>query len=159
MTSYVAGLLGIVLLGVIIELLLPDGQMNKFIKGIYSLYVIFVLISPITAFISSGFTFSGFFTSIEFVIDTDYLNSIYISTDLELTTYLLESLYDEGISGVEIEISHITDEFSYTINEIVVNIKNLSIITDEPHINRYTVIIDAIKKYLYVEEEQILFNE
>ena len=45
-------LVAVVLLGVLVELLLPAGQMSKYIKGIFVVLLLLVLLSPLPTFLS-----------------------------------------------------------------------------------------------------------
>ena len=40
-TQYVVSIIGIVFLGVLVDVIMPDGEMNKFIKGMFSLLAMF----------------------------------------------------------------------------------------------------------------------
>ena len=48
--QWLLGVVGVVLLGVLADVLLPRGQMSKYVKGIFSVLLIFVLLSPIVTF-------------------------------------------------------------------------------------------------------------
>ncbi len=43
MSAWLLSIVGVVSLGVLIELLLPEGENSKYIKGIFSVIVIFVI--------------------------------------------------------------------------------------------------------------------
>ena len=43
-------MVGVVLLGVLADVLLPKGQMSKYVKGIFSVLLIFVLLTPVVNF-------------------------------------------------------------------------------------------------------------
>ena len=47
MSGWLIGIVGVVSLGVLIEVLLPEGENSKYIRGIFSIIVIFVIISPL----------------------------------------------------------------------------------------------------------------
>ena len=46
-SSWIMSIAGIICLSVIVELVLPDGQLNRYIKGIFSFIILLVIISPI----------------------------------------------------------------------------------------------------------------
>ena len=50
MTPWLLSIVGITVCGVLIELLLTDSPMSKFIRAIYSFFILFVIIQPIPAF-------------------------------------------------------------------------------------------------------------
>ena len=51
MSSYLLSLLGVILLVVLVDAILPSGNISKYISGIFAIVVMFVIISPIINFI------------------------------------------------------------------------------------------------------------
>lgn len=47
MQAWIASIVGIVVLGVLIEIILPEGESRKYIRGVYGLIVVWVLVSPL----------------------------------------------------------------------------------------------------------------
>ena len=47
--GWLLGVVGVVLLGVLVDVLLPQGQMSKYVKGIFAVLLLFVLLTPLTA--------------------------------------------------------------------------------------------------------------
>jgi stage III sporulation protein AF len=48
--GWLLGVMGVVLLGVLADVLLPKGQMSKYVKGIFAVLTMFVFISPVVRF-------------------------------------------------------------------------------------------------------------
>ena len=48
--QWLLGVVGVVLLGVMADVLLPRGQMSKYVKGIFAVLLIFVLLTPVVSF-------------------------------------------------------------------------------------------------------------
>ena len=49
--TWIISVVGVILLSVLTDVLLPEGQMNKYVKGIFSILLIFVIIAPLADFI------------------------------------------------------------------------------------------------------------
>ena len=47
MTGYILSVLGIIIAGVLIDVIIPNGTICKYVKSIYSIFVVAVLINPI----------------------------------------------------------------------------------------------------------------
>ncbi len=47
MSGWIASIVGIVLLGALVEILLPDGDSRKYIRGVYGLIVVLVIVAPL----------------------------------------------------------------------------------------------------------------
>ena len=54
--NYILSIVGIVILGVIIDIMLVEGQMQKYIKSIFVIFVIFVIIAPIPNLMKTDFS-------------------------------------------------------------------------------------------------------
>ena len=52
-SGYILSIVGIILLGVIVDLVLIDGQVKKYVKSIYVLFIIFTLVAPLPKFIDN----------------------------------------------------------------------------------------------------------
>lgn len=46
MSAWLLSIVGVVSLGVLIEIIMPEGEHSKYIKGIFSLIVVFVIVAP-----------------------------------------------------------------------------------------------------------------
>ena len=49
--TWIISVVGVILLSVLTDVLRPEGQMNKYVKGIFSILLIFVIIAPLADFI------------------------------------------------------------------------------------------------------------
>lgn len=47
--AWIISIVGVICLGVLLEIVLPEGKTAKYVKGAFSLLVIFVMISPLPA--------------------------------------------------------------------------------------------------------------
>ncbi len=47
MSGYLISIIGVVMLGVLVDLVLPSGQMNKFVKSMFGIFTILIIISPV----------------------------------------------------------------------------------------------------------------
>lgn len=45
--AWIIGIVGVICLGVLLEIVLPEGQTGKYVKGAFSLLVIFVIVAPL----------------------------------------------------------------------------------------------------------------
>ncbi len=75
------GIVGVVSLGVLIEIVLPEGENTKYIRGIFSIIVIFVIVAPLPKMMKGDF-FKDFVTDDggNIQIDEDYYQSVKDST-------------------------------------------------------------------------------
>lgn len=58
MNAWILSIVGIICLGILLDIVLPTGQMSKYVKGFFSLLCMFVIIAPIPAFLTGEWTIS-----------------------------------------------------------------------------------------------------
>ncbi len=157
MSRYVLSILGIVLLGIIIDVIVPSGNISKYIKSVFSIFVVAVIISPVVKFISNK---NG--------IKLDYNN---YELDKELVEYIYEKRVDNEENKIEIHLKDagfaevdINIEYSINNNQIeylscCVNLENLVISADKQHINKYEFIKGIVKEFTNLTEEEIVIYE
>jgi stage III sporulation protein AF len=105
-SAWVLSIAGVITLTVLLDILLPEGQMNKYVKGICSIVTIFVVVSPLPSLVSRdyGANLSDFGDGTT-VIETDerFLNGFYESGRKRAEASLSEYLSANGFAvGAEI---------------------------------------------------------
>ncbi len=160
------GLIVAIIISVIIELLIPEGNNKKYVKVVVGVYIIFVTINPILKLIDYDFTFENIFD-----LETQEA-SINLDTDIK----------DVYILGIEETVKKEIEDLGYNVNSVIVrvdknyeNIESIEISVTEKEgntINVDPVIIgdnikpkikyDDITKFLVenylVDKEKIIFR-
>lgn len=147
--SWLLGLVGITLLSVLVDILLPEGQTNKFIKGIFSILVVFTLITPIIKLKNADFDFSTIFAQNQISVSESFLQK---ANDREVEK-LGESLESElSKNGIKIEklVLNVKDG---NIN----NIENVSVKTTQTE--KSETIKEIISNRLSIDESLIIVYE
>ena len=54
-SNWILSIAGIICLSVIVELIMPEGQLNRYIKGVFSFIVVFVIVLLLTSWASPIF--------------------------------------------------------------------------------------------------------
>ena len=157
MAGYILSILGIVVAGVLIDIIIPSGTISKYIKGIYSIFVVAVIITPVVKFLSKSHDFSIKYE--EYSVNNNLLEYIYSMRATSLETNIENLLKDEGFSGVDIKILFSIENNELKYNSCNVNLKNMEISADKQHINKYEYIMEIIKKNTNLTKEEIIINE
>ena len=121
MSAWLIGIVGVVSLGVLIEIVLPEGENSKYIRGIFSIIVIFVIVSPLPKLLKGDFVkeFTGNGDSALIEIDEDYYQSIRQEIHNTIITGLREELSANGYGEVEFEITF-DDGYAYAVEKVTV---------------------------------------
>ena len=157
MSGYILSVLGIVLAGVIIDVILPSGSINKYIKSIYAIFVVAVLINPVVKFLTKGGGFK--FQYDEYNLNGNLLNYVYNNRVENLENKIETKLNDNGFKNIDIKINYSIKNNELTINSCTANLKNMVIDSDKQHINKYEFIKEAIKEHTNLTDEVIIFYE
>ena len=157
MAGYVLSVLGIVVAGVIIDVIIPSGQINKYIKSIYSIFVVAVLLSPLIKIVNGSKKIE--FTYTNFEMDQSLIEYINEQKVENLQKTISQNLYENGFKNVDILINYSINDNIITYNSCIVNLKNLAIDDNVQHINKYEFIKDTIKSTVDLTEEEIKIYE
>lgn len=159
-TGWILSVLGVSILGVLVDIILPNGEMQKYIKSIFSILIVFSLIVPLLNIDINNLNFDNLiYNNASVELDNNYINSFNTQYKILLENNCEQLLEANGFSGVSVEIDMIMENNSFEIKKVELNLKNLVINQNEVHINKYTEMRNCITKYLDVKEDMVVFNE
>ena len=147
--SWLLALTGVILLSVLVDILLPSGQTNKFIKGIFSILIIFVILTPLLKLKNNDFSFSGLFDSGTIEVDETFIRNTKIRQ------------YEQK----EREIKEVLKNYEITVEELVItfdskDINNITSVTVRTKNKEQTSTIKRIiGGILSVDEQYIIVYE
>lgn len=100
MSGWVLSVTAVICLTVLLDIIMPDGQMKKYVKGIVSIIVIFVIITPLASIAVGEFDL----TKGNITIDSDMLDTLESTSDRYRETQLEAMFSDDDITAdVKIE--------------------------------------------------------
>ena len=129
-SAWLLSIAGVILLGVLCEFILPEGQMNKYTKVIFSFITLFVIIYPLPKLLGREIDFSSLFLGNENSIQEDYLYDVNVSKLNALHDDLLANIEEEGVNKVRISISANVMSESLEIHEIFVDLRDIEFSQD-----------------------------
>lgn len=95
MSGWVLSVTAVVCLTVLLDIIMPDGQMKKYVKGIVSIIVIFVIVTPLASLAVGKFDL----TKGNITIDSDMLTSLESTSDRYRGIQLEGMLSEDGITA------------------------------------------------------------
>ena len=99
MAAWVLSIVGIVSIGVLLDIIIPEGEINKYIKGIFSIVTICVIIAPLPKIIDKNFDITDYFgTESSIAVDERFVEEV---NGERVAETMLKS---NGIDGVKVEI-------------------------------------------------------
>ena len=157
MSGYVLSIVGIIFAGVIVDVIIPAGSTAKYIKSIYAVFVVAVLILPIINFINNN---KGFVLEYdEYEVNEKLLNYIYSNRVETLEDNISNGLKSNGLENIDIEINYSIENEDLVMLTCTINLKNLVINENFTHINKYDYIKKVVKDYIDLSDEEIIIYE
>lgn len=156
---WVLSIAGMCVLSVLVELILPDGQTRKYIKAIFSFFVIIVIVSPLPKLVKNGVDLDSIIAGDNIGIQEDFIYQLNRNKLDSISLNIENELKEQGIDGVKILLSANIFSSKLEIEAVFVDLFELVIPDDKQHINTHEIIIKTIKKHIDIEEENIVFNE
>lgn len=94
-------IVGVICLGVLLEIVLPEGQTAKYVKGAFSLLVVFVIVSPLPTILGAEWSLENI-SGVSFSVDDGYISQTTAAhkegIEKDLEDYLAISGYDADVS-------------------------------------------------------------
>ncbi len=106
MNAWLLSIVGVVSLGVLLEILLADGETAKYIKGVFALAVVLILVAPLPKFLNKDFDLNNFFGK-EMQTQTTFLNSVNERKNQERENRILTELKKSEIDVQKVRIFYL----------------------------------------------------
>ncbi len=161
-SSWIMSIAGVILLSAIVELIMPNGQINRYIKGIFSFIIVLVIIMPIPKLLNIKLDLSNVFNSQEIVLQEDYLYQINLDKIMKTKEELERDIEEKGYGEVVVSINADIFASQIEIKSIYVDISKIVIKGNAAHKDivgiRYDI-VNIIQNRIQIKEGQVLFNE
>lgn len=158
LSTYLLSIMGIIMLFVVIELILPNGQTAKYIRSILGIFLIFVIVAPLGKIKSLDFNDILFGGSAEYQLDYNYLYKAQLEQASDLQQKLEELLANNGVGGAIVIIDIQKDSPKMQINSIFVDLSQTVISKNNEHIINYTTIKDIVCEYASIEKNKVVIS-
>ena len=160
LNSYVLSIVGVVFLGVLVDVIMPDGEMNKYVKGVFSMLALFVIMSPVQKLFNKDFSLENmFYDNTSIAVDSDFLEATTKQMKKQCESVLNARLKDAGFDDVDVEILAEMSNYEFQIKKVIIDISKMVIIDDGEHINKYAEIKAIVLENFDVEESDVIINE
>ena len=158
-SSWILSIVGICVLSVVIDLILPSGKTNSNIKKVVSYAIVLVVLMPIPALLKSDINWDNFLTNNNVEVQDNYIYNLNQSKLDDLKESIEVGIKDRGILGTSVSISANVFEPEMEIFAIYVDLYNIVISEDVGNINIRKTIKDVVLSNVFIEEDKIVFYE
>ena len=148
MSAWLLGIIGIVFLGVLLEIVYPNGKTNAFCRSIFGIFAVVIMISPLLKLKDIN-------------LDTDYVDESLVNSinDAKENYYKIkieQKLKNNNINGAIVEIKGKTTNNEYEIENIFIDTSEIVLTENLTNINKYEVIIENILDAIEIDKERIV---
>ncbi len=157
-SSWIMAVVGISVLGVLVDLVMPDGQTKKYIKGVFAFIVVLVIISPLPSLLNKEFSINDIFEENAIVIQEDFVYQVNRDRLETLENMIEADLKEQGISNVSIKISANIFTNKMKIEAVFVDLSQVVINQNLEHIDINELVAKSVLKYVSIEKNNIVIN-
>lgn len=157
-SAWVMSILGVVILGTVIDLLLSKSRLKNFIRSVFATVSILIIITPLPSLIQNGFSINWEDIKGEVILDEGFLDYTQKLKIKALESSVTAAFADEGISGLKIDITATVENNEINVKRVTVDLKNSVINENLANINKYEFIKEKVKKYIGKTEVEIIIN-
>ena len=104
-STWLLSIAGVVILSVLAELVLPEGQMNKYTKVIFSFVILLVIIMPLPRLLGKDFDISKFLGGTQDTLQDDYLEQINLDKLTVISEGVNTKIKECGLNKVVVSIN------------------------------------------------------
>ena len=153
MISWVLSIVGMAFLGVVIDTIIPNGKISGYVKGIFSLFLMYIIISPLPQLFNKN---------IDINLDYKYEESVgFLETfnSRKLENYkadICDKLKCQGINNLNIEFDADITKSDIIIEKVYVDIQNIVLNDNGEHININETIENVIMSVVGVKDSEVI---
>lgn len=153
MTGWIINIVGMIFIGVVLEIILPNGKTNTLIKSVFAIFVLYVIVSPLPTLFSKNLNLKP----VDNNNNLNYVISLNLSKISALEDDISNDLKKNGFENVNVIVSANIYKPEFIINKIYIDLYNLVLKNKDEHINTYEEIKQIVLKRVSVNEEDIIF--
>ncbi|MCI8595974.1 MAG: hypothetical protein HFE35_04040 [Clostridia bacterium] len=157
--GWVLSILGIVVIGAVIDLVLPSGRMNKYIKSVFAAVTVLIVILPLPSLVKNGCSPDGFLLGENVQLQDKYISYTEELKKKSLIGGLKSALESDGIKLGDIEIDGDFSAAAPEIKSVRINLSQVVIVGQSEHINKYELLRNKVSLYLAVDKDVIAIYE
>lgn len=150
MINWVLSIVGVVFLGVLVEIVMPDGKINSFIKHLFGVFILYVLFEPITGIVQK----INFTNNVDNVVDLNYVSSANSNKLDEIENMIIVEMEQQGVLGVGVVANGNIFSEEFKVDIIYVDLTNATFNIDSSQIAN--LICEVVFKITGLKKENIV---
>lgn len=160
-SSWLLSITCMILLSVLSEFVLPEGQINKYTKAMFSFCILLVIIMPLPKLFGKDFDFSKYFGS-QTNLQENYLEQVNLDKLNALQEDLSNSIQDAGLKNVVVSINANIFAENLEIYSCFVDLRDIEFLPNFKNKDKVSAklkILDLIDGYDLLKNVEVKFDE
>ena len=157
--AWIISILAVAVIGAVIDLVLPSGRMNKFVKSIFGAVTVLLIVLPLPNLAKNGCSVSEFLPNTELEMQEGYLEYTERIKKQSIIAGLKKVLSEDGITLGEVELEGDFSSSAPKITAVKINLGQVVIVGQSQHINRNELIRSKVSQYLAIDKGVVCFYE
>ena len=153
MINWVLSIAGMSFLGVVIDTLIPGGKIGGYVKGVFSLFLMYIVISPLPKLFNMSVDIK---TNYEYEENTNFLETINSKKLENYKVDILDKLKDQGISNILLDFDADITKSDIDIKKVRVDIQNIVLNNNAKHININDTIQAVLESVLGIKGKEVV---
>ncbi len=142
-SEWIMGIIGISALGILVDIVVKQGETEKYVKGVFGLFTLFVIVSPIPKLFDQSFSINNVFDfSSKTSTDNDYIEYVFEKKYDALEDVLTKKIKEEFNVNSTVDV-YFVESCPEKIDLVYVNLKKEGI-WDEAENKHITVEIEKV---------------
>ncbi len=161
-SAWLLSIAGVVILSVLAEFVLPEGQMNKYTKVIFSFVILLVIIMPLPKVFGKDFDISKYFGNTGNVLQDDYLEQVNLDKLTAISEGVNLKISEAGLKNVVVSINANIFTEKLEIYSILVDLRELEYDQNfgaKDITKAKAKIIEIIRQYSQLDGVEVKYNE
>lgn len=154
MSGWLLNIVGMVFISVLLEIVLPSGKTNSFIKMVFGIFVLYVIVSPLPKIFNKNINLLGTSAS---RVQTNFLITLNLDKISALEKNITEGLNEAGFKNVSVVVSANVYGEQFNVQKIYIDLINLVLNKSDKHININKEMYLVVLKYVDILEEDVVF--
>lgn len=159
LSSWVMTIVGMVVLSVVGDIILPQGKIAKTVKGVFAFITVLVIASPLPKLFNGSFEVFSSLTDEKHAFDDEISQTIYKMRVEQARSQIEITLGDRGVDNPEITIISENKDTFLEIEKIIINLDNAVIKEVDGNIIKTETIRQVVAESVGVAEEKVVVYE
>lgn len=157
--GWILSILGVALIGAVVDLVLPSGRMNKYVKSVFAAVTVLIVILPLPNLVKNGCRKENFIFGEDVPLQEEYLDYAATIRKNALLKGLRAAMESEGITLGDVQIEGDFTGNVPVVEKVRINLQQVVMGGQTEHIHKYTTVRTKAAKYLAVDEDVIELYE